>query len=69
MYCFGAPVFDSHNPEAVAGVAVSILANEVDVDLEKRAGMAMRKLADRLSERLGGLTTGRGAWHHKSNIS
>jgi DNA-binding IclR family transcriptional regulator len=69
MYCFGAPVFDSHNPEAVAGVAVSILATEVDVDLEKRAGMAMRKLADRLSERLGGLTTGRGAWHHKSNIS
>lgn len=68
MYCFGAPVFDSHNPEAVAGVAVSILANEVDFDLERRAGLAMRKLADRLSERLGGLTASREAWHHKSDI-
>lgn len=68
MYCFGAPVFDSHNPEAVAGVAVSILANEVDVGLERRAGLAMRKLADRLSERLGGLTASRVAWHHKSDI-
>lgn len=66
MYCFGAPVFDSYNPEAVAGVAVSILANEVDPELERRAGLAMRKLADRLSERLGGLTTSREAWHRKS---
>lgn len=69
MYCFGAPVFDSHNPEAVAGVAVSILANEVDASLEKRAGLAMRKLANRLSERLGGLATGQQAWHHKSGAA
>lgn len=66
MYCFGAPVFDSHNPEAIAGVAVSILANEVDQELEERAGQAMRKLADRLSERLGGLTSSRNAWHRQA---
>jgi DNA-binding IclR family transcriptional regulator len=66
MYCFGAPVFDSHNPEAIAGVAVSILANEVDPALEERAGQAMRKLADRLSERLGGLTSSRNAWHRQA---
>lgn len=53
MYCFGAPVFDSNSPEAVAGVAVSILSNEVDHALQERAGHAMQKLANRLSERLG----------------
>lgn len=53
MYCFGAPVFDSNGPEAVAGVAVSILSNEVDRALEERAGQAMQKLANRLSQRLG----------------
>ncbi|WP_322999438.1 IclR family transcriptional regulator [Castellaniella sp.] len=56
MYCFGAPVFDSHHPEAVAGVAVSIRSLEISPDLESRAGVAIRKLADRLSQRLG-------AWH------
>ncbi|WP_417252080.1 IclR family transcriptional regulator [Castellaniella sp.] len=66
MYCFGASVFDSHNPEAIAGVAVSILANEVDPALEEHAGQAMRKLADRLSERLGGLTNSRNAWHRQA---
>lgn len=68
MYCFGAPVFDSHNPEAVAGVAVSILANEVNPALEQRAGMAVRRLADRLTERLGGLSASRKAWHQQSQI-
>lgn len=53
MYCFGAPVFDSRNPEAVAGVAVSIRSLEANPALEERAGQAIRKLADRLSERLG----------------
>ncbi|MGB6009088.1 IclR family transcriptional regulator [Castellaniella sp.] len=66
MYCFGAPVFDSHNPEAVAGVAVSILANEVDGKLEEGAGQAMRRLADRLSERLGGLMNSQNAWHNRA---
>lgn len=54
MYCYGAPVFDSHGPEAVAGVAVSILANRADKKLELRAGSAMRRLAQRLTSRLGG---------------
>lgn len=58
MYCFGAPVFDSHHPEAVAGVAVSIRSLEINPDLEARAGQAIRKLADRLSQRLG-------AWHDR----
>lgn len=53
MHCFGAPVFDSHHPVAVAGVAVSLMANEVDADAQRRAGEAMRRLANRLSERLG----------------
>ncbi len=53
MYCYGAPVFDSHHPEAVAGVAVSIRSLEANPALEERAGHAIRKLADRLSERLG----------------
>ncbi|MDN5841981.1 MAG: IclR family transcriptional regulator [Alcaligenaceae bacterium] len=53
MYCFGAPVFDSNGPEAVAGVAVSILSGEVDDALQERAGQAIRSLAQRLSERLG----------------
>ncbi|MDY0309333.1 MAG: IclR family transcriptional regulator [Castellaniella sp.] len=53
MYCYGAPVFDSRHPEAVAGVAVSIRSLEANPALEARAGQAIRKLADRLSERLG----------------
>lgn len=53
MVCFGAPVFDSNSPEAVAGVAVSILSNEVTPALQERAGQAIKKLANRLSERLG----------------
>lgn len=53
MHCFGAPVFDSMHKEAVAGVAVSFLTNQVDEDMQEKAGQAMRRLADRLSERLG----------------
>lgn len=53
MLCFGAPVFDSNGSEAVAGVAVSILSRQVDEALYERAGKAMRKLANRLSHRLG----------------
>lgn len=69
MYCFGAPVFDSHSPEAVAGVAVSILANEVNPQLEQQAGLAVRQLADRLTERLGGFSTLRSAWHQHPPVS
>ena len=38
---------------AVAGVAVSLLTQEADEAAQRRAGEAMRKLANRLSERLG----------------
>lgn len=69
MYCFGAPVFDSNGPEAVAGVAVSILANEVTPQLEQQAGFAVRQLADRLTERLGGGSTLRSAWHQRAPTS
>lgn len=63
MYCYGAPVFDSHGPEAVAGVAVSILANRADNMLEMRASNAMRRLAQRLTSRLGGVAPSKHAWH------
>lgn len=53
MHCFGAPVFDSNGNEAVAGVAVSILSSGLDADLQESAGQAMKRLADRLSQRLG----------------
>lgn len=53
MHCFGAPVFDSNGRAAVAGVAVSLLSLEVDQQTQERAGRAIRKLADRLSERMG----------------
>lgn len=53
MHCFGAPVFDSRASEAVAGVAVSIQSDALDAELQESAGQAMRRLANRLSERLG----------------
>ncbi|HZH55567.1 MAG TPA: IclR family transcriptional regulator [Burkholderiaceae bacterium] len=53
MHCFGAPVFDSRASEAVAGVAVSIQSDSLDETLQESAGQAMRRLANRLSERLG----------------
>lgn len=62
MYCFGAPVFDSNSHEAIAGVAVSILAEETTPDLEQEAGRAISSLAKRLTERLGGLTNTRNNW-------
>ncbi len=52
MHCFGAPVFDSSG-QAVAGVAVSLLSRESDPEAQESAGHAIRRLADRLSERLG----------------
>ena len=53
MYCFGAPVFDSSAMHAVAGVAVSMLSLDVTAASQEKAGRAIRRLADRLSERLG----------------
>ena len=53
MHCFGAPVFDSSGAHAVAGVAVSMLALDATPEAQEKAGRAIRRLADRLSERLG----------------
>jgi DNA-binding IclR family transcriptional regulator len=53
MHCFGAPVFDSRGGTAVAGVAVSLLSAEVSPAAQEKAGQAIRRLADRLSARLG----------------
>lgn len=53
MHCFGAPVFDSAGGPAVAGVAVSMLSLEINPEVEKTAGNAIRLIADRLSTRLG----------------
>lgn len=55
MHCFGAAVFDASSQQrAVAGLAVSVLA--VDLEADGRAtqiGRDIRALADRLSARLG----------------
>jgi DNA-binding IclR family transcriptional regulator len=53
MHCFGAPVFDSSGNRAVAGVAVSVLSLEINRETQEKAGLAIRRLADRLSKRLG----------------
>jgi DNA-binding IclR family transcriptional regulator len=53
MHCFGAPVFDSTGGHAVAGVAVSMLSLDASPAAQEKAGAAIRRLADRLSERLG----------------
>jgi len=52
MYCFGAVVRDSSNL-VVAGVAVSLLAAEVDEPTIELAGQSVRAIADELSLRLG----------------
>jgi DNA-binding IclR family transcriptional regulator len=52
MHCFGAPVFDANN-RIVAGVAVSMLSHDLSQKSMQQAGEAMRKIAHRLSERLG----------------
>ncbi|CAN5365267.1 IclR family transcriptional regulator BlcR [soil metagenome] len=53
MYCFGAPIFDSSGRQAVAGVAVSLMAMDATEAAQKKAGKEVRKLADKLSERMG----------------
>ncbi len=53
-YCFGAPVFEPSGPIAAAGVAVALLAIDVNPDSTATAGAAVRTVAARLSRRLGG---------------
>lgn len=53
-YCFGAPVFDgSGNGIAIAGVAVALLAIDVNEESTAEAGKAIRAVAAKLSWRLG----------------
>jgi DNA-binding IclR family transcriptional regulator len=54
MICFGAPVFDATQPHAIAGLAVSLLATEIDEATGVQIGKDIRRLADELSVRLGG---------------
>lgn len=54
-YCFGAPVFDTSDSIAVAGVAVALLAVDVNAERTAEAGRAIRAVATSLSRRLGGM--------------
>lgn len=53
MHCFGAPVFDSTRSQAVAGIAVSLMAHDATPVVQKKVGKELRQMADRLSARLG----------------
>jgi DNA-binding IclR family transcriptional regulator len=53
MYCFGAPVFDSSGHKAVAGIAISLMAQDTTPTAQKKAGKEIRKLANLLSQRMG----------------
>jgi DNA-binding IclR family transcriptional regulator len=52
MHCLGAPVFDSGGKQAVAGLAVSLLSHDVNLETQDKVGQAIRRLADKLAERL-----------------
>ncbi|MBV9811655.1 MAG: IclR family transcriptional regulator, partial [Acetobacteraceae bacterium] len=52
--CFGAPVFGPGDRQAVAGVAVALLTVAADETTIETAGRAVRTVATRLSQRLGG---------------
>jgi DNA-binding IclR family transcriptional regulator len=53
MHCFGAPVFDSTGKQAVAGIAVSLMAHDATAAMQKKVGQEIRQMADHLSARLG----------------
>lgn len=52
-WCFGAPVFEASGSVAVAGVAVALLAIDVNEATTAEAGAAIRSVATSLSRRLG----------------
>ncbi|MBW3096186.1 IclR family transcriptional regulator [Pseudohoeflea coraliihabitans] len=52
MVCFGAPVLDSAH-QAIAGVAVSQLVEDMTPDLEPRIVATLKRVASRLSARMG----------------
>ena len=53
MICFGAPVFDSRDGAAAAGVAVSLLKAAADQRQRDLAAQAVKQMAEVLSKRLG----------------
>lgn len=54
MKCFGAPVYSAGNSVAIAAVAVSLIKASVTPKRNSDTIAAIRSLAERLSERLGG---------------
>lgn len=54
MICFGAPVFGANDDRAVAGIAIGLLSGEVNAESTAKVSNAVRTLAERLSQRLGG---------------
>lgn len=54
MQCFGAPVFAVNSQTAIAAVAVSLIKAGLSGSRRAQLIKAVRALADRLSERLGG---------------
>jgi DNA-binding IclR family transcriptional regulator len=54
MVCFGAPVFGASDDRAVAGIAIGLLSGEVNDESTAKVSNAVRTLAHRLSQRLGG---------------
>ena len=54
MQCFGAPVFSAGRTDAVAAVAVSLIKAGTSEAQRSQLIMAIRELAQALSERLGG---------------
>ena len=54
MQCFGAPVFAANSQTAIAAVAVSLIKAGLSGSRRAQLIKAVRALADRLSERLGG---------------
>ena len=53
MICFGAPIFDSRNTSAVAGIGVSLLKADTDARQRNVAIQAVQLMAAELSKRLG----------------
>lgn len=54
MYCFGAAIRGFASPEAIGGIAISVLEGEADAETERKLGGLARESAERLSKALGG---------------
>jgi DNA-binding IclR family transcriptional regulator len=53
MICLGAPVFDSHSNQAIAGISVSLLKAETDLRQKNIAIEQIQRMAVALSKRMG----------------